>query len=623
MAFGEDFTLDAADSRGRRKIVPTSGWADRYTHTVPASFALRHKPKQRRTLSIPHPRAQLDAAQFYKRHADSMLYYTSLSPFSLRHPASKARYYYVRDWLFESHSDPSSGQGVESSRRESAWIKSYFTYTRYSNVFRFYDSAEYRLCERKYGYLAKVDIAKCFDSIYTHSVTWATHGKSTVKANLRTSKKTFAGRFDSVMQSMNHSETSGILIGPEFSRIFAEVILQAVDLAVLRRLTARGLKYRRDYEILRYVDDYFIFMADPAHRDTLVEVLASELRPYKLHLNAAKEEGDHTPLVSPLTVAKRRVRDLLKSTVDVGKPIPVGDAMRGTRLPASSASADRLTVGYKAILIDTGAGHDDLANYTLARLERRLETVARRAREVRTSVTTGTSHREIERFERETLRTVLALLEFGFFVYAGAPRMSPGIKLARVTTTTLRLARELDLDEVHLERVERAIRRGLTTQLARFRDADLSGMEAATLLDCLTDLGEQHTLDELQLVEVLGFTKGPRGELSPPMTLNVVSVFCALRHIGDRDGYDSFRNSVNTWLSALAQRPLEDAERALAALNLVSCPYVPDEIKSALLGAIPGRERSAAIREPRALNVEWEKFDLYEALQRKRLFEVY
>ena len=34
------------------------------------------------------------------------------------------------------------------------------------------------------------------------------------------------------MQNLNYGETNGIVIGPEFSRIFAELILQEIDKSV-------------------------------------------------------------------------------------------------------------------------------------------------------------------------------------------------------------------------------------------------------------------------------------------------------------------------------------------------------------------------------------------------------
>ena len=61
------------------------------------------------------------------------------------------------------------------------------------------------------------------------------------------------------MQHTNYNETNGIVVGPEISRIFAEIILQAVDLAILRQLKDKGYTLGRDYEIRRYVDDSYVY----------------------------------------------------------------------------------------------------------------------------------------------------------------------------------------------------------------------------------------------------------------------------------------------------------------------------------------------------------------------------
>src|SRR3546814_6195653 len=61
------------------------------------------------------------------------------------------------------------------------------------------------------------------------------------------------------MQRANYNETNGIVVGPEFSRVFAEIILQRVDQKVIANLAVNGLVFNRDYEIRRYVDDFFVF----------------------------------------------------------------------------------------------------------------------------------------------------------------------------------------------------------------------------------------------------------------------------------------------------------------------------------------------------------------------------
>ena len=61
--------------------------------------------------------------------------------------------------------------------------------------------------------------------------------------------------FDMLMQRLNYNETNGIIIGPEISRIFAEIIFQDIDSKVIRSLRSKGFKFNKDYVIKRYVDD--------------------------------------------------------------------------------------------------------------------------------------------------------------------------------------------------------------------------------------------------------------------------------------------------------------------------------------------------------------------------------
>lgn len=75
------------------------------------------------------------------------------------------------------------------------------------------------------------------------------------------------------MQSVNARETNGIVIGPEFSRIFAEIILQYIDQKVEHELLEEKLCQKSNYECYRYVDDYFLFYNDEKDRSLFMECL--------------------------------------------------------------------------------------------------------------------------------------------------------------------------------------------------------------------------------------------------------------------------------------------------------------------------------------------------------------
>ena len=195
---------------------------------IPFAYKINHKKAEFRELTIPHPRSQLEIVNFYDICKETIIYHCSGSNFAIRKPVKVTKYKFHKDRTHYANLSEDNSL-IEEDGQEYENLRSFFVYQNYSNIYKFYESYQYHRCEKKYNRLLKLDISKCFDSIYTHSLAWATMGKNYVKENLGSSKNTFAGRFDRLMQNMNYNETNGIIIGPEFSRIFAEILLQSVD----------------------------------------------------------------------------------------------------------------------------------------------------------------------------------------------------------------------------------------------------------------------------------------------------------------------------------------------------------------------------------------------------------
>ena len=55
-------------------------------------------------------------------------------------------------------------------------LKTFFSYKRYTNIYKFYEDYRYQRAEKKFSRLLKMDVQNCFDSIYTHSIAWAING---------------------------------------------------------------------------------------------------------------------------------------------------------------------------------------------------------------------------------------------------------------------------------------------------------------------------------------------------------------------------------------------------------------------------------------------------------------
>ncbi len=157
------------------------------------------------------------------------------------------------------------------------------------------------------------DISKCFYHIYTHSVTWAVKDKESAKRNAR--EVSFENSFDKIMQLANYNETNGIVVGPEISRIFAEIILQQVDLNVLKKFEGQ-FKYGVDYEVRRYVDDYFVFSNDPKILENVKKEFQKELKILQLYLNPTKSDIKTPPFITDVTVGKRELQQILINLYD-------------------------------------------------------------------------------------------------------------------------------------------------------------------------------------------------------------------------------------------------------------------------------------------------------------------
>jgi Reverse transcriptase (RNA-dependent DNA polymerase) len=280
-------------------------------YTIPYNYSIRKDDDRSTELSLIHPLMQLEFCEFYEKHESTLLDFCNRSEFSLRHPAAVAAVYILPlGELKESvHKTGEVHLAPDSAEPALAKLVSYFAYEKFNLLNKFYESKEFIRLEKKFKMLRHLDISKCFYSIYTHSIAWATKTKEFAKNN--TKAYSFESHFDSLMQRSNYNETNGIVVGPEFSRIFAEIILQSIDRTIQNLLFEKGLIEGVDYAIRRYVDDYSIFANSDSDIESIDKLLSVELSKYKLYINESKLLNFTRPFVSNLTQARGDIRSRL------------------------------------------------------------------------------------------------------------------------------------------------------------------------------------------------------------------------------------------------------------------------------------------------------------------------
>jgi hypothetical protein len=95
------------------------------------------------------------------------------------------------------------------------------------------------------------DVSRCFPSIYTHSIPWALNGKAAAKEDSNPLSAAVSGnRLDYIMRQSQDRQTMGIPVGPDHSRVVAEIVLSAVD---SHFEAETGI-----VSYIRHVDDYWI-----------------------------------------------------------------------------------------------------------------------------------------------------------------------------------------------------------------------------------------------------------------------------------------------------------------------------------------------------------------------------
>jgi hypothetical protein len=167
----------------------------------------------------------------------------------------------------------------------------------------------------EYEYIFHTDISDCYGSIYTYSIPWALHSRQKAKKN-RGDDSLIGNCLDWRLQDMSHGQTNGIPQGSTLMDFVAEIVLGYADSILYKKLYNRGIK---EYEILRYRDDYRIFTNNPQKGESilkcLTEVLFSlnmELNPEKTYSSGDVIEGSIKPDKMHWILSKQKTKSLRK-----------------------------------------------------------------------------------------------------------------------------------------------------------------------------------------------------------------------------------------------------------------------------------------------------------------------
>lgn len=145
----------------------------------------------------------------------------------------------------------------------------------------------------EYDYVFNTDVADCYSSIYTHSLAWAIDGIKLAKTrDYRNDKNKLGNKIDICIQQMQNRQTNGIPQGSVLMDFIAEILLNYLDFLLTLEIKNQGIN-RDNYTILRYRDDYRIFVKNKYDGEKIIKILSSLLRTFGLKLNENKTFGSN------------------------------------------------------------------------------------------------------------------------------------------------------------------------------------------------------------------------------------------------------------------------------------------------------------------------------------------
>ena len=599
-------------------------------YTVPLRYDIVKGAESIRTLSLLHPHGQVQVAEFYGKYDQLICEYAGRSPYSIRCPKQVGTKFFFKCPLADKNKLNDSSVRTTDVDRLVRNPATYFSYAGFNRLYRFFLSDDHVRLEKKFNYLLSLDISKCFDSIYTHSIAWAVKDKDLAKDNRFAGA--FGNGFDKLMQQLNHSETSGICIGPEASRIFAEIILAKVDQTAFNRLFKQKIYSRSHYECRRYVDNYYVFAESEEVLASVKHEISTALREYKLHLNNDKSERFTRPFYTKKSLTIDRVNQSIQQLWEKTFETESHQGRRfqiPLRIYKHRSLFGNFTRKVKAACYSSDSGYDAIANYVVAAMKRKLIELVDNYEEISNSKVSG--------FQPLHYRQLmLFMLDVGFYFFTLYPTVASSLRLSHMVVLVAQHLKRHDAEgfeivgEYTLRWASLLVKS--PTFSALFRRPGVVPIELLNVVVSLQPFSNDGSLES----DLLKMAKLDNSDDRYFQT--IVRLFIYKQHPEFKEKRDSvFRSACKRLKSGT--HITQQAEHTHLLLDLLSCPFVSLSERAILLldlwptlkqeqpsiGPITRKSAGQLVAEIEKQHwfVRWQGINLLNTIEKKELSTVY
>lgn len=597
-----------------------------------------------RLLSLVHPYHQVAMIEFYDRYKSIIIDFCQRSHYSIRFPykvavaQEKPKGYpkFLSDGVRDTHSEDS--------------IKHFFAYKYYDNINDFYDDYRFLRAEQKFALMEKTDLEHCFDTIKPASLSEAMFGCPMNEAN-----GTMPYFFYCLNQSYenkpeNGSCGDGIVIGPEFSRIYAEIIMQSVDVECERLLNKEGVVLNRDYVFYRYVDDGFLFCNSVEVKNIFNEIYRGCLSKYGLK-QCNKENGkyqflDKRPFSGNVTAGKlsliRLIDEKFENRLDTFKgyrKIQDGHYDTPTVLDYKS-----FVQSVRAIMQTYRLEFKDVMSFILGLMKKRLFVLLEDFNDLYKQYSQAEFMSEIndqgleikQRYEKDFANYLDNLVEVLFDFYSCDSRMSTSIKIVGIIANLQLFVRgkfqfsdgdwSAKFGKSFIDDFDEVLSDCIKKLFVSFGTNHICYMETLNFLElqkCMSTAVQIHPRHVIAFSETIG------------ENLNFFSAFQLLHFIKNDMRYRQLKEKLIGWImskiSPLAkQSNISDTESVITFFESLCCPWIDDDIKRKCLldnfKQLNSKEKESILHFAscqKDLFVKWRDYNILEEMLHINNTEVY
>lgn len=589
-----------------------------------------------RQLTIIHPFHQVEMVEFYEKYKMVILDFCQRSNFSIRFP------YKIATHQKNIKGFPSYfAEELKPEEKVKDSIKHYFAYKNYQNINGFYDDYRFLRAEKAFTKMYKLDLESCFESINPIFLS-----RALFNCDVEDSKNSIAEQFCNMQKSYNNS-SKGLVIGPEFSRLFAELILQQIDIATEKMLFDK-FKYQRinDYVFYRYVDDGFFFYNEDEVKKQFLITYDEILSYYALKRNEGKcKDFIHRPFLENITIGKIKLTQLVDvkfqnrlTTLKGIQKVQNGDVDTPTALDFKSFIKDvRSIIGTHEIK------YKDITSFLFGIIQKRLAVLLLDFNNLYKQYTESYYLGEVDRkgeglkeqYEIDFIDFAKNLMESLFFLYLCDMRMSTSIKLVSIINQLQLFVRGFYLfgngeksrkfGKNFINELDQKISDETRFVFMNIKCSDSNQLEVLNLLEAQKMMSpvskicnsvlEKFLLDKEKFKEKLTF----------------FSAFELIHFIQFDDKFKMINQLLLEWikkkLKLLSENGKSDAESIFTFMEIMCCPWISVQMKKKWIDDIGFIIDKDALmfffQKQKRLFIKWNKYHVFEELLNVNSTEVY